>query len=521
MLKNLRQVINYFVKNFEIIFILLLIVINAVFILSPVAQDKHWVYNLEPYPDGLLYTLSGRNLISRNYLGLVYEENKLSIWVSPIYSIFLSVFYTINDSPLTYLVGNFVLAVTNILLLHKLFYELKIKPLLRMLLLLLYVTQVPILWLSMLPMSENISLTFFIACGYLIFSRKVESNKKLMYLGILVSILLALSRLSLVPLGFITAVILFINYNDIRVITRKRIIVLSSFAILSALLFSKQIIFFISDLLSDSGFFSIKNVIDNTIFYFKALTGFKSKLLWLDEVLINPLITLSVGGYCVFELYKKRWKILIPIFLFVSQFSLIIFLNVYDARYIVYAVPLGIIILSLLMKSIQAQSKFVFGIVLTILVTQIIFIHPLLRPMVSANFLGSSAGWQYEAVLHFNEFFSDKAGANQAQIITALPPFLVDVYQQANYSVLPLSEHQEFIAKDQRVWGENVPYKSLLEGYESWLKEGKDLYISNAYITHQQSVISDFEMYKQKFDLVPVSSGCLEACNIYKLVVRQ
>ena len=268
MLKNLRQVINYFVKNFEIIFILLLIVINAVFILSPVAQDKHWVYNLEPYPDGLLYTLSGRNLISRNYLGLVYEENKLSIWVSPIYSIFLSVFYTINDSPLTYLVGNFVLAVTNILLLHKLFYELKIKPLLRMLLLLLYVTQVPILWLSMLPMSENISLTFFIACGYLIFSRKVESNKKLMYLGILVSILLALSRLSLVPLGFITAVILFINYNDIRVITRKRIIVLSSFAILSALLFSKQIIFFISDLLSDSGFFSIKNVIDNTIFYF-------------------------------------------------------------------------------------------------------------------------------------------------------------------------------------------------------------------------------------------------------------
>jgi hypothetical protein len=49
------------------------------------------------------------------------------------------------------------------------------------------------------------------------------------------------------------------------------------------------------------------------------------------------------------------------------------------------------------------------------------------------------------------------------------------------------------------------------------INNGKTVYISNSYITHQQKVISDYEKFKKEFTFELVTTGCLDTCNIYKL----
>ncbi len=141
----------------------------------------------------------------------------------------------------------------------------------------------------------------------------------------------------------------------------------------------------------------------------------------------------------------------------------------------------------------------------------------LFKEIISFNVLHRSTAWQYQAIKQFDLYFLDKS---DVKIITALPPFLVDAYQETEYRVLPLSQSQEFLQKKELVWGTDVPYENLMEGYITWLKQSKRLFISNAYITHQQSVIEDYEAYKTQFDLELVSSGCLDACNIYELHLK-
>ena len=69
----------------------------------------------------------------------------------------------------------------------------------------------------------------------------------------------------------------------------------------------------------------------------------------------------------------------------------------------------------------------------------------------------------------------------------------------------------------QRPWGDSVDYKNLLNDYRSMIDDGQKLYLSNAYITHQQSVVEDYESYKDEFGLELVLEGCLGACNLYLL----
>jgi hypothetical protein len=118
-------------------------------------------------------------------------------------------------------------------------------------------------------------------------------------------------------------------------------------------------------------------------------------------------------------------------------------------------------------------------------------------------------------VLHFNNHLEE-----EVLIITALPPFLVDVYQTTSYRVLPMSPDQEFLSKKQYVWGDDINYADLRGTYREWLEEGRELYISNAYITHQQSVIEDYESYKESFEFEIMAEGCDQACNIYRLSLK-
>jgi hypothetical protein len=139
----------------------------------------------------------------------------------------------------------------------------------------------------------------------------------------------------------------------------------------------------------------------------------------------------------------------------------------------------------------------------------------LAKQVISANVLHRSQSWQFQSVKHFSQ--QQELDAN-AYLITALPPFLISTYENPEYKILPLSRHQEFLAKDQNVWSTELADKSLLpDFYKKLLQEEKKLFVSNAYVTHQQAVIDDFENLKTQFNLELVSEGCEKTCNLYKL----
>jgi hypothetical protein len=222
---------------------------------------------------------------------------------------------------------------------------------------------------------------------------------------------------------------------------------------------------------------------------------------------------------------KGRKVVLFLTSLFVSQFPPLLVFYVVDERYSIYTMVLAVLLSVVFLSRCVPQlghKRLLVGVLLGIcVISSVISQRALVKQVVAANFLGSSHGWQYEAIQQFDQYFSQAdSGTVQPLLITALPPVLVSAYQTADYRVLPLSPAQEFLQKKEHMWGSDVPYADLLSGYEQWLKEGKKLYITNAYITHQAAVIQDFEAYKDKFTLTQVSEGCMNACTVYRVELK-
>ena len=129
-----------------------------------------------------------------------------------------------------------------------------------------------------------------------------------------------------------------------------------------------------------------------------------------------------------------------------------------------------------------------------------------------------SQSWQQQAVV---ELSGNSVIDDTAYLITALPPSLFAVYGPQSHQILPLSKNQEFIQTGKNLWTDELTdSQNLLGEYQLWLEEGRTLYITNAYITHQQAVIEDYEAFKTRFDLELVSEGCQEACNLYRLNLK-
>ena len=194
-----------------------------------------------------------------------------------------------------------------------------------------------------------------------------------------------------------------------------------------------------------------------------------------------------------------------------------------DERYLLLSIPIFIIAICL---SIDAYSQLVqkhlvvfFQIVCIVVALQLWSQKPLITQLFADSILHHSEAWQYQSIKQFDSYFKNQDSS--AYLITSLPPMLVEAYQTTRYQALPLSTSQEFINKQEYIWGPDVPYSNLIEGYKEWLQEGRQVYISNAYITQQQSVITDYELYKNNFELEQVSEGCLSACNIYKLHLKE
>lgn len=512
-----NSLFNKIVISFVVVFI--------IFLTAPTLfSDNHFLYNLEPYPDGLYYTLSAKNFIENGKLTLQYNDIDVYISQPPLYSLILTIGYLFWNNPASFYLINITLLIGTIIIITKIVLNKKVSKTLKILSILFFITHGYLYLLASLPMTENLTL-FIFSIGIYILSQKKFNRADYIKICI-VSIALILTRLSVVPTAITFLLIGF--YKLYPQLSKKEktyylLLLIISFIIANfgfKVLLDKSLVdyfiyFFKESFLSNEQslfvFYNNSYLIENVRSYIKALLGQNANFLWFNYPLTSIALIIGIIANLFTNTKKKLLKIFPMIIIFLSIFSLLITFYLSDSRYIIYVIPLLIVSFSTTIPSKINRKQQIFYIVL-------ILIHffnqaPIFKQLIADNILHRSTAWQYEAIIEIETFAKNK----NISIITALPPHLVDAYSSNSMKILPLSTHQEFLQKKQYVWGSNIDYDNLPNYYRQLVQNGEEIYITNAYVNHQQSVIVDYEAFKNSFELILEHEGCLNTCNIYKL----
>lgn len=507
---------------------LVLISFLVVSLLSLVSTH-HFLFNLEPYPDGLLYTLSARNAVMGRGLQLEYLGQTVRLWVPPLYALVLSLGYLVDSSPGFFVIVNTGLGIASFGLMWLIARVTTKHWWAPSLALMCLASHAYIWWLPTLPMSENIAVFLFLLSLYGLVVPK-PNLKQLVLAAIGIGGLL-LTRFAAISLVGVLAMWLMVRIWFTQT-QRVRVAFVSVMIAMVVLFWTYFLVakvpvgaFFkvaFDQLLHGGQFYNLAYISGNSRAYLEIVLGGANQFLWLRYPLNSGLffaLAMAGLGYGLLASDKLRgaWRGVAAVWLALWPIALVFY--VVDARYIIYSIP----ILSLAVTwffdqlSLASHRKTMIGLIIGLLLAglgQLISQAGLAKEIIAANVLHRSRAWQFESIQHFNQVFTDKPNAI---LITALPPFLVDAYQVGAYRVAPLSTAQEFLQKGEHVWGDDVMYTDLIQGYAAWVAEGKELYISNAYITHAQQVIRDYERYKSTFIFVPVSEGCDHVCDVYLL----
>jgi hypothetical protein len=398
------------------------------------------------------------------------------------------------------------------------------------------------LWVTTVPMAENAAL-FLVSIAMVCLSTPRLRLRQLFAL-LIIAPLLVLTKYAYILIAVTLIIITFI-----RVIRQKNQKVLLGFGMGTLVVAGMGLAWLTSRGVNPFGlflpttfgkatasgfvFYSLSYIPTNFLKYLGTLAGFLSNrapFLWLTFPLSSVgVLVLAVWGVILgakSESNPTRWLAISTGAVMIATLPIFLIFYVSDARYLITFIPLLVIgctfwlesMVQNILYNLESLREKVVGvvIVLVVLSLQLVSQLPLYKIIFVSNLLGRSVGWQYQAVQEFNRYF-EANNERKPLLITALPPFLIGFYDNNGYRVLPLSAEQEFIKKGQYVWGDLVQSPRLIDTYQKLLASGTPLYISNAYITHQAQVISDFEQYKQVFKLELVQHGCDEACNIYRL----
>lgn len=513
----LRKINQALTAHKSLLLLLLAILFYLGLTLPALLDADHVMKNLEPYPDGILFSLSARNLSLGRGLKLSTDFGQVRFWVPPLYALYLSCFYFFSKSVTVFYLANLSLGFLTIITLYLIVKKISssIWPLLAAFL--IYFSHIVIFWFPSLAMSENLSLFLFA----LLFLGLLEKETKLkLVVTSLAALGLILTKFSAFPLAVAALLIMFCQKRKIffKYPWQFLTLFLLSLALLLYLLQASSFELFRSNIftsLLNPNFFNPNFIAANLKSYFIAMLFNRGNFLWLQIGISNWAI-LGMFLLSIYKLFKTKQsqEALILLTLFIALLPLQLLFYVADARYLIQVILIFAIAAAYLTNLIKNKKLILIFILLAMLIN-IFYQKMFLKQLLADNLLGRSSAWQQQAILHFNKNLQA-----DDMIITALPPFLIDAYQNKNYRALPLSNKQEFLQKKIYVWGDNLNYADLISNYKEMLQNGDRLYISNSYVTHQASVIADFEKYKQEFELELISEGCQQSCNIYKLHVK-
>lgn len=517
------QTLKKLFSTHKVLWLALVIFLAGTFTLLD--TGKHFSFNLEPYPDGFLYTLPAWNFTHGKTFSMEYEGSSIQNIVPPVYSWLLIPFYFLFPTPVAFYALNTILGAVTIYFLYLLVKEnTSSKP--SLLFVPLFAVLPAILWLPAVPMAENLLLALSTAALWLWLTKKVTLQKKV-FLLLLLQLLLFFTKYAsftfIIPFNIL---FLWELFREKKYSHLKRYVVSAAAVFLGYVLIVQPSYLwsvFQPQQETKTGTeltaFSLSYFVQNFITYGKSLFGFPAYFLWEKIAFAAPgLVLLPVSVLLFIKKSAEQNLVIKLVFFIVSITALQSFFYAADNRYLINVLPLVFLAAALSLPLILGKKREVYSfLILGILAAGLLISQKdFYRRLIGTNWLQRSTAWQYEAVKHFESLNLPENSA----LITALPPYLFSFYYPDSPAILPLSSAQEFMNENQRPWGTELNYDDLIEGYRLQLEEEKILYISNAYITHQQSVITDFEQYKENFELKLVSEGCQQTCNVYRLLTR-
>lgn len=482
---------------------------------------KHFSFNLEPYPDGLFYTVPAWNFVHGQGFVMKFANSIISPTVPVLYSWLLVPFYFLFPTAVAFYFLNVLLGTGTLIFLYLLFKE-KIHFKNSHWLLSFFAISPVFLWLVAVPMAENLLLFLITVIIWFWQTNTVSLKKKVVFLPILQALLFLTKYASfnfIIPFNII---FLFKLWKKKKISAIKKYF-LSSIGILVAYLLIAQPTYLLrvfqpqeeSKTETSLVAFSIRYFPSNILVYSKMLLGIKTYFLWKKISFVIPgLILIPIFALSLVK--KTTSAIKKSLFLIFGIIGLQSFFYALDARYIIAVLPLFFLVMAQGWSLLLKNKKPILPIIILGILTLITLISQktFYKELLGSNWFHRSSAWQYEAILQIKKLDLP----TDSYLITALPPYLFNFYYPQHPHLLPLSKSQEFMNENQRPWGTNLNYDNLAEQYQVLLTENKKLYISNSYITHLPSVITDFENYKQEFNLQLISEGCEQACNVYQLM---
>lgn len=533
-----------------IVFFISFFVLGLLLLKNPFSE-RNLIANLEPYPDTIHYINPVLSLISGKGFHIEREGRTFNPSVPPLYSVTLLPFFLINSDARVFFFTNLILAFLSLFLFYKIVVRLFDNILIYSLLLILYVSNYFIYWYPTIAMAENLTLPLFLGMVYLIVSSK--SRIKIISAGIIAVAVYTTKYASItisLSFGLIYLFKLFLEKENKKVRIRN-ILTFLSVAILAFLIFGifeyitkgnnvlgifpmfyswifpehSEAIKTGASAKTDS-WFSINYFQKNFPIYWNSLNGHSMRFLWDSTPIVSKYIgSLGLIGL-VGGLFNKKLR-LISAGLILMLFTAILFLSTFytaDARYIYHAIPtllmgFGIFLYLLNLNLKKGLYKKIFYLSIILLTLFYMGTNAIrIKNQIVLNLKYAETPWYFVTVRNYNEYFDSSkiSGEKKPILISALPPYYVDFFSNKNFKLLPLSRHQEFPSLRETVWGPN-DYTDLIKLYEKYLNAGYILYVSNYGLGNEQILHEDFDKIKQNFDLKKETTGCFEACNIFKV----
>lgn len=505
-----------------------------------VFSQRTLIPNFEPFPDTFHYVIPARNLIQGEEFKLSREGRTLSSSVGPLYSIYLIPFYLMNSDPRMFYFANMLLSLSGFVIFYKILKKICLNPWINGTSLFLFATNYYLYWFPSLAMAENLLMFIFIYGIYLLL---LPVNYKNIILATLVAISFYLIKYASAPFTVIYLAIYIFkiqHFNKSRKYLSVYLILGFMFLLLSGLYiyFIKSMnitsvfIYYLSifSSLKTEGIFSLGYIPVNLPLYVNAFIGGHTKVLWDSTPLLPSIVAIfGIVGLVLGSIKSnvKFFCLCLLCLLVASVFFMSTFYS-FDSRYIlcvIFILLIGLnIFLNLLLKFLANEGlNKIFYVILSIFVLWYLLSNGLrLKNQIMLNLKYAETPWYYVSILEMNKYFtSDKIENNKKSVvISAMAPFLIDLFSNNNYSLLPLSYGQEFRNEKQTVWGPN-DYSDLIKLYKKYINEGYSVYVARYGLGNETETNRDYKIIERSFNLLKVYTGCYEQCNIYKLELKE
>lgn len=503
--------------------------------------------NLEPYPDTFHYLLPPLNWL-RGHGFLLWRPGGegLSPSVPPLYSLFLLPWLAVAQDVRIFFFANLFLTLVAAVQIWQLIRILTKNWVLTGLATVLFLLNPYTIWLPNLAMSENLFLVLYLWALWLL-AQKV-TPKRALQAGLLAMSFYA-TKYAAAPLTALFPLLYLVKlWPEVQTSFQSRrlsrsivwwiaglVVSAGSFLLYQEIVYGNSFLssaiglvqVLISSEPGETGHaaggvarwaFSLSFVSEYAPRYWNSLFGSTDMFLW-HQASWWPvwLSILSWGGLVIAWWKQRRWRWLLSSMLIFLMGQLLFMSTFYafDLRYFILAYPSLLIFLVLGLATVSKQeisSLPVGAMIFFLLFTGSFSVY---KTQLLLNFRSAETPWYYVSVQEVDRYFREKNITHPA-VISAMNPYYFDLMGKGDYTLLPLSDQQDFFWAVNKVWGQGE-YSDLLELYTSVWESGRPLYVAQYGLGNVPAYKNAYALVEQRFVLEKVLSGCHELCNLYQI----